>query len=839
MVLTEPESDRSQQSFSPDQLAAHEFVTELRTRIATQPLPYQYGIEASALKSLYGLFALGREIMKKHPGCAKFARLTTTMLNVKIRPVTAKWHRSMAAGILDSRDGANEFRAELAVLRGELVLFAQQLQEMAYSSSENDPVASDVLSPHELAECLGKLEFGLEVDGGDQATVKRIREAEASDIKRRREELQITTPEGEDAVGLSLSGGGIRSATFCLGVVQVLASKKLLKDVDFLSTVSGGGYTGSFLTSVIGRGIDDAQIAFPDGPDPEAVRHVRQHAKYLSPADVKQRWTMVVGTVAGLLVNWSVPLFFVASLAEIVILFRAAPGSSWLTILAEILAIATLAGVVIYGFLLRATPDPALWRRILAWTAALTMAALVLVAIEWGFGKFDEFWKSHWQLSGGLLVSIVAGPALTGFLPLFRTERYRHLSLQVALYAAGAVVPLLLLGIFYVLRELGALPYQASLHAAHPLYYLSGVGWLTVVLVVTGLVALFGLDVNKTGPQKLYRDQLADAFMGWNSDTELPLAKVNESGKAPYHLVNAAVNLPSSENRVLRDRRADFFLFSKHWSGSAAVGYMKSEEWKSSGKAMDLATAMAISGAAASPRMGLASYPTFSALMTLLNIRLGYWIKRPGRETWVDAPGFLCLLKEMTGFGMSESSTWLNVSDGGHIENMGLYELLRRRCKFIVCVDGEADPQSTFQGQLTLVRHAQIDLGVRIEPRLDEMRPDPKTRFSRTHAQMFRVLYHNKGGTDPDVGLLLYMKLSLTGDEAELLKRYRLLNPDFPHQSTLDQFFDEEQFEAYRQLGVHVARGMFARAICPETSPSSVRDWFAQLAKNMLEPRQR
>ncbi len=134
---------------------------------------------------------------------------------------------------------------------------------------------------------------------------------------------------------------------------------------------------------------------------------------------------------------------------------------------------------------------------------------------------------------------------------------------------------------------------------------------------------------------------------------------------------------------------------------------------------------MAISGAAVSPQMGLGSMPTLSALLTLLNVRLGFWITRPGRLT-IGPPGFLCLLREMTGTGMSERKPWLNLSDGGHIENMGVYELLRRRCKFIVCVDGEADPESTFHGQMTLVRHAQIDFGVRIEPRLDDIRPDPK-----------------------------------------------------------------------------------------------------------------
>jgi hypothetical protein len=236
--------------------------------------------------------------------------------------------------------------------------------------------------------------------------------------------------------------------------------------------------------------------------------------------------------------------------------------------------------------------------------------------------------------------------------------------------------------------------------------------------------------------------------------------------------------------------------------------------------------------------MGLETMPTLSALMTLLNIRLGYWIANPDKATTFGPPGFFCLLREMTGIGMSEKNTWLNISDGGHIENMGLYELLRRRCKFIVCVDGEADPESSFHGQLTLVRHAQIDLGIRIEPRLDEMRPNPQSRLSRTHAQLFRIRYpKSDDGRDEGIGLMLYLKLSLTGDEAELLKRYRLVHPDFPHQSTLDQFYDEEQFDAYRQLGVHVAEGMFSPALTTENStPADIEDWFRQLAANMLEP---
>jgi hypothetical protein len=297
------------------------------------------------------------------------------------------------------------------------------------------------------------------------------------------------------------------------------------------------------------------------------------------------------------------------------------------------------------------------------------------------------------------------------------------------------------------------------------------------------------------------------------------------------------VNLPSSTSPVLRDRKGDFFLFSKRWTGSAAVGYFPTNQWWTNGRPLDLATVMAVSGAAATPRMGMASLPSLSALMTLLNIRLGFWLANPKKMTFGPA-GFLCLLREMTGLGMSATSRWLNLSDGGHIENMGVYELLRRRCKFIVCVDGEADPQSTFQGQLTLVRHAQIDLGIRIEPRLDDMRRDPKSPFSRSHAQLFRILYpETKDGRAEGIGLMLYLKLSLTGNEAELLKRYRTLHPDFPHQSTLDQFYDEEQFEAYRQLGVHVAEGTFSPALMTrQPDPTDLSGWFRQLADNMLEP---
>src|SRR4051794_6612836 len=125
---------RAEDLTQADRDAAHEFLSELRTRISTQPLPYQYGVESRALESLWEVFAQARAAMKNHPGCEQFAQRTTEMLNVELRPLTSKWHRAHEEGRLKSRDGANEFRADLRAVQGKLSEFADQLHDMAYGT---------------------------------------------------------------------------------------------------------------------------------------------------------------------------------------------------------------------------------------------------------------------------------------------------------------------------------------------------------------------------------------------------------------------------------------------------------------------------------------------------------------------------------------------------------------------------------------------------------------------------------------------------------------------------------------------------------------------------------
>ena len=675
------------------------------------------------------------------------------------------------------------------------------------------------MTPEELDMCFLPMPFGIAADRFlPIGTAANINDDERREVDRRRAHFGLAA-DGQNAVGLGLSGGGIRSATFCLGAVQVLAQKNLLKDVDFLSTVSGGGYTGSFLSSRLGNKEAHNTVASPDGPDPDAIRYLRQNAKYLSADDLKKRWAMAITVLAGMLLNWSGLLALIAGAALAAKLFAYQLGApEWGNL---VIWSGALTGVALFIYGWRMNSDgreETLPARLLGGLAALTAVLGLCWLVDAGEAFATHTVLPNWKsitIGGSILA---AAPTILRIVPILRTPSVRRVVLRVLLTLAGIVLPLMALTLFYVLLRMDYLP-------------------LFLILIVASLASAT-LNINLTGPHRLYRDHLGRTFVDHDATGSKPqlLKDLNPAGTAPYHLINTTVNLPSCTSPTLRDRKGDFFLFSKYWCGAPVTGYRSIGEWRTNNLEPDLATAMAISGAAFSSHMGLASMPTLSALLTFLNVRLGFWIRNPNKRSAFQTPGLLCLLREMTGVGMSEDKAWLNLSDGGHIENMAIYELLRRRCKFIISIDGEADPESSFHGHLTLVRHAQIDLGIRIDSTLEDLRPNPASKFSKTHYMFCRIKYPAADGKPESVGLLLYIKLSTTGNEAELIKRYRLLHPDFPHQSTLDQFFDEEQFEAYRQLGAHVMQGLFSKPLIGDVDPSTVPKWFRGLAGSLLEP---
>ncbi|MDZ7343448.1 MAG: hypothetical protein ONA90_02915, partial [candidate division KSB1 bacterium] len=320
------------------------------------------------------------------------------------------------------------------------------------------------------------------------------------------------------------------------------------------------------------------------------------------------------------------------------------------------------------------------------------------------------------------------------------------------------------------------------------------------------------------------------------------LSQLNAEGtKAPYHLINVALNLQNSDDPELRGRACDFFIFSKHFVGSVRTGFCPTATMETFDRHLGLGTAMAISGAAAAPNMGTSTIKSLVFILALLNIRLGYWLPNPfvQRKPWyLRGPllgvGPLFLMKEFFS-KIDEKSRYVNLSDGGHIENLGVYELLRRRCKFIIACDGEADPDLRFASLVKLIRFARIDMGIDIEINLADLRKQ-QTRLSSQHGAMGKIHY-----SKDETGYLLYIKASITGDENVYIRDYQQRHPLFPHESTADQFFDEAQFEVYRALGHHVVKKLNIDIIKTQTrkgqrNGDEIEQLFATL-ETQLQPR--
>jgi hypothetical protein len=484
--------------------------------------------------------------------------------------------------------------------------------------------------------------------------------------------------------------------------------------------------------------------------------------------------------------------------------------------------------------------------------------------------------------------------------------------------------------------------------------------WLAGVI---GTLCFVAININATSIHGVYRDRLSSTFLLRDlngrvvPENSIRMSETCQPGStSPYPIINVAVNMQSSADLSLRDRHSDCFVFTKCFSGGSRTGYVETIELEAARPELRLNTAMAISAAAASPNMGRMTSSFTTLLMTLLNVRLGYWIPNPRfltprpssfeavfktelksqvvprwnatymepessfRGSPRDVPscsnGLFGLafsgggirsaslnigiaqvldhcglfrhfdyLSSVSGggytasaittlmrFGSCETSlvdstnvsekelarkresgslrgflksqnqiwrlphlnlgremisslhedqNWVNVSDGGHIENLATIELLRRRCKFIVVGDGEADPEHTFNGVATLIEFAALELNAKIELPLDDLKipkdaEQGKERISKLHYAIGIVKYMDEEDENNRTGSILYLKSSLTGDESEVVKGYASAHKSFPHEPTSDQFFDIMQFEAYRQLGVHIARSAMLALLSAE-----------------------
>ncbi|MDD1641564.1 MAG: hypothetical protein LUQ68_08820 [Methylococcaceae bacterium] len=226
--------------------------------------------------------------------------------------------------------------------------------------------------------------------------------------------------------------------------------------------------------------------------------------------------------------------------------------------------------------------------------------------------------------------------------------------------------------------------------------------------------------------------------------------------------------------------------------------------------------AISVSGAAASPNMGYHTSAPVAFLMTLFNARLGWWFPNPSKSSCQQpSPSFSLwyLLKELFGFA-NEKSKYLAISDGGHFENLAAYELVKRRCRVIIISDGECDPKLQFEGLATLIRMCEVDnLVKKIEIDVRSIHPESESGWSHSRCTIGKIYYDKyEPEKDPD-GWIIYLKASMNGHEDTAVMQYKAVHPDFPHETTDDQFYAEDQFESYRCLGKDITGQLFGKII--------------------------
>ncbi|MEZ5935807.1 MAG: patatin-like phospholipase family protein [Alphaproteobacteria bacterium] len=427
--------------------------------------------------------------------------------------------------------------------------------------------------------------------------------------------------------------------------------------------------------------------------------------------------------------------------------------------------------------------------------------------------------------------------------------------LLIVVACFGTVIGLLLLG--FALCDL--------IYEAHRALGFEPTDLRESLALIVVLTALFGAAVgwqanaNFVGFHRFYRDRLMQTFFPSPyrmEDTDYQakhvegffvhqLRHASRAGerRGPYHLINTNLVLTSSANARYRGRGGANFIISPLYSGSDATGWRATESWRMPTGSLTLATAMAVSGAAINPQTGPSGRgpmrtPFVSFLMTLFNARLGLWlpnpdpaVKQPSHAPNLLNPG---IDQGLGGRFHREDRGFIELTDGGHFDNTGLYELIRRNVKLIIMVDGSDDNEFHCSDLASAFERIRADFGVQIrfgddEPILKKLMHDPdkkdayakKLKTAEEGFAIARIDYqphnqpHNQhpSGKNPEDGYLVIIKATMVDDLPVDVLGYKSANPHFPNETTADQFFDEIQLEAYRELGYRLGKAAMGHDI--------------------------
>jgi hypothetical protein len=463
---------------------------------------------------------------------------------------------------------------------------------------------------------------------------------------------------------------------------------------------------------------------------------------------------------------------------------------------------------------------------------------------------------------------------LTGFVPIYILWYFGSRETPVLIVAVLVLALLSAIGLFA--HTMGVWVTNADHSVAEKI--LKAQGFIAAGLFLIISVASMKIDVNRFSMHGVYRNRLVRAFLGGaragrKADrftdfdpadncrvSELKAQK--DDRRVLYPVINVTLNLVGGENLAWQERKASSFIITPLYCGSAVLGsevigsavtnhprrwsgaYIETQnyggkepELNDDKTGISLGTAITISGAAASPSMGYNSAPATAFLMTLFNVRLGAWLANPaaemiGKEEVKGGPtsALKPLLTEALGLTDAKSAN-VYLSDGGHFDNLGIYEMIRRRCRYILAVDADADEKFAFEDLARSVRFAAIDLDAKVEFESIKMkRRDEADEKSATFA-IGKITYAE---SPVEASWLIYIKPTYYVENAPVdVRSYGAVNPTFPHETTLDQWFGESQFESYRRLGEYLMC-----KLCAERPPSgpTLEQFFNSVASQAPPP---
>jgi hypothetical protein len=656
-------------------------------------------------------------------------------------------------------------------------------------------------------------------------------------------------------VGICVSGGGLRAASFGLGALQALQDRRgLLRGPNaarYLSAVSGGSYIAGAYTLVNcgaeielhdgAKGVDPTVDAPPFAPDSPEGEHLRRHCRYMA-EEGALGFTITflvlillnLAAIVSLVVFTGVYLGDLSGLATAV-LPTAIASPDGVALLQWGIAVASIGYL---WFLLGRDHSLSGVAKPLAWLLAglsgvvAVLGAGALVARMEAIAPLasPDWARDHWLEIGLAVAGVIAFVALTALLGVW----FKHVALLPRLrrFGLALLTRWLIIAIGILLVSWVAVAAFKVFSDPTPVPWQVGV----CLLALAGPLGASKV-VDRASPHLAYRDRLNRCFSVVRDEhgrvhapadpraiklTDLSPPQPGSENSFPELLICAAVNVsdvgatPAGSNVLSCVFDCSSMEVPEVADASFAMANLErlrrpTRLWPEWGPAVNLASAVAMTGAAVSPAMGKRTIVDMRALFTVLDIRLGVWLPNPlnqdvreglpeeAKEEKRVTVGVGALLRELFGFH-SEGAQQIYVTDGGHYDNLGLVELLRRECEEIWCIDASGDKpgRATALAEALLTASGELGAHVDIDLRAFERVPDSPLRAPVLKSNHVSGTVRYANGTQ---GKLHVVKLGITARTPSTLREYRRIDRRFPHHSTLNQIYRAERFDAYRELG--------------------------------------